>query len=123
MRMFAYLKGVPSLQRKQEIAELLENVQLDDVSGWDRRELLVWRINPSGVYLSTLQVADHKVSTYSGGMKRRLSVALAFVGNPKVVFLGRYIQLQYVHTRVRCTMSSILLGEVYYVCTVWCGKV
>lgn len=28
------------------------------------------------------------MSTYSGGMKRRLSVALAFLGDPKVVFLG-----------------------------------
>ena len=110
MRMFAYLKGVPSLQRKQEITELLENVQLDDVSGWDWRELLVWRSNSSGAYLSTSQVADHKVSTYSGGMKRRLSVALAFVGNPKVVFLGRYSYSMYIRTRVRCTMSSILLG-------------
>jgi ABC-type multidrug transport system ATPase subunit len=27
------------------------------------------------------------VSSYSGGMKRRLSVALALVGNPKIVFL------------------------------------
>ena len=102
LRMFAFLKGVPSLQRKQEIKELLENVQLDDVSGWNWCELLVWHINPSGVYLSTLQVADHKVSTYSGGMKRRLSVALAFVGNPKVVFLGRY-------------SMPMMYGAVYYV--------
>ena len=31
--------------------------------------------------------ADKASSTFSGGMKRRLSVALALIGNPKVVFL------------------------------------
>lgn len=33
------------------------------------------------------KVADCVVSSFSGGMKRRLSVALAFIGNPKVVVL------------------------------------
>lgn len=32
-------------------------------------------------------VADKQVKTYSGGMKRRLSVAISFIGNPKVVYL------------------------------------
>jgi ABC-type multidrug transport system ATPase subunit len=32
-------------------------------------------------------VADKQVKTYSGGMKRRLSVAISFVGNPSVVYL------------------------------------
>ena len=35
-----------------------------------------------------LDVADNAVGTYSGGMKRRLSVALSFIGNPRAVFLG-----------------------------------
>jgi ABC-type multidrug transport system ATPase subunit len=34
-----------------------------------------------------LAVADQKVSTFSGGMKRRLSVMLATIGDPKVVYL------------------------------------
>ena len=34
-----------------------------------------------------LQVADHRVKTFSGGMKRRLSVALSFLGDPRVIFL------------------------------------
>ena len=38
---------------------------------------------------SLLQVADRRVRTYSGGMKRRLSVALAFLGDPQIVFLGK----------------------------------
>lgn len=32
-------------------------------------------------------VADKQVKTFSGGMKRRLSVAISFIGNPKVVYL------------------------------------
>ena len=28
------------------------------------------------------------MSTFSGGMKRRLSVALSLIGDPKVIFLG-----------------------------------
>jgi len=35
-----------------------------------------------------MQVADNRVGTFSGGMKRRLSVALSFIGDPKIVFLG-----------------------------------
>jgi ABC-type multidrug transport system ATPase subunit len=30
-------------------------------------------------------VADRSVGKYSGGMKRRLSVAMALIGNPKVL--------------------------------------
>jgi ABC-type multidrug transport system ATPase subunit len=32
-------------------------------------------------------VADKQARAYSGGMKRRLSVAISFVGNPLVVYL------------------------------------
>jgi ABC-type multidrug transport system ATPase subunit len=34
-----------------------------------------------------VEAADLKVSELSGGMKRRLSVAVSLVGNPRVVFL------------------------------------
>jgi ABC-type multidrug transport system ATPase subunit len=56
------MKGVPRSAVQDEIRQLLEQVQLD-------------------------HVADHRVGTFSGGMKRRLSVAIAFVGNPEIVFL------------------------------------
>ena len=32
-------------------------------------------------------VGDRQVRTYSGGMKRRLSVAISFIGDPQVVYL------------------------------------
>jgi ABC-2 type transport system ATP-binding protein len=31
--------------------------------------------------------ADRRVSTYSGGMRRRLDIAMSLVGNPQVIFL------------------------------------
>jgi ABC-2 type transport system ATP-binding protein len=31
--------------------------------------------------------ADRKVSTYSGGMRRRLDIAMSLIGNPPVIFL------------------------------------
>lgn len=33
------------------------------------------------------EAADHRVGTYSGGMKRRIDIAMSFVGNPKIIFL------------------------------------
>lgn len=33
------------------------------------------------------QPADRRVSTYSGGMRRRLDVAMSLIGKPKVIFL------------------------------------
>jgi ABC-type multidrug transport system ATPase subunit len=37
------------------------------------------------LYLGGL--GDKLASTYSGGMKRRLSVAISFIGSPRVVYL------------------------------------
>lgn len=31
--------------------------------------------------------ADRRAATYSGGMRRRLDIALSLVGNPKIIFL------------------------------------
>lgn len=34
-----------------------------------------------------VEAADRKVSTYSGGMRRRIDIAMGLVGNPKLIFL------------------------------------
>lgn len=33
------------------------------------------------------EAADRKVGTYSGGMKRKIDIAMSIVGNPKIIFL------------------------------------
>jgi ABC-type multidrug transport system ATPase subunit len=60
--MFGRLKGVNLHSLAQEAASRLEEVRLSDV-------------------------ADAQVRTFSGGMKRRLSVAVSLIGNPLVVYM------------------------------------
>jgi ABC-2 type transport system ATP-binding protein len=62
VRLQATLQGIPRAERKQRAEELLARVGLDEA-------------------------ADRKVRGYSGGMKRRLDLALALVHRPKLLFL------------------------------------
>jgi ABC-2 type transport system ATP-binding protein len=62
LRLQATLQGVPKEKRRAHADELLERVGLADA-------------------------ADRKVSGYSGGMKRRLDLALALVHMPRILFL------------------------------------
>lgn len=62
LRLQARLYRVPSGEVEERVSHLLEIVDLADV-------------------------ADRRVKTYSGGMKRRLDLAAALVHNPTVVFL------------------------------------
>jgi ABC-2 type transport system ATP-binding protein len=62
LRLQTTLQGLPKQQRRSRGQELLERVGLADA-------------------------ADRKVGGYSGGMKRRLDLALALVHSPRVLFL------------------------------------
>ena len=62
LRLQATLQSVPKSQRESRADELLHRVGLVDA-------------------------ADRKVSGYSGGMKRRLDLALALVHSPRILFL------------------------------------
>jgi ABC-2 type transport system ATP-binding protein len=62
LRLQATLQGLPRAERRDRAAELLDRVGLKGA-------------------------ADRKVRTYSGGMKRRLDLALALVHRPRIVFL------------------------------------
>jgi ABC-2 type transport system ATP-binding protein len=62
MRLQGALHGLSRVDRKQRGQELLDRVGLADA-------------------------ADRKVRTYSGGMKRRLDLALALMHRPKILFL------------------------------------
>jgi len=59
--MFSRIKGVPNSEIDEQSSILLEKVGIDDVK-------------------------DAVVGSFSGGMKRRLSVAISAIGNPKVIF-------------------------------------
>ena len=62
LRLQTALHGVPRDERRSRAVELLERVGLT-------------------------AAADRKVRTYSGGMKRRLDLALALVHRPRILFL------------------------------------
>jgi len=62
MRLQTALQGVPKSERAARGSELLERVGLSDA-------------------------ADRKVNGYSGGMKRKLDLALALVHSPRILFL------------------------------------
>jgi ABC-2 type transport system ATP-binding protein len=62
LRLQAALHGLPRAERKKRSAELLEHVGLSEA-------------------------AERKVRGYSGGMKRRLDLALALVHRPSILFL------------------------------------
>ncbi len=62
LRLQATLQGIPRQERRVRSDELLERVGLTEA-------------------------ADRKVRGYSGGMKRRLDLALALVHRPRIVFL------------------------------------
>ena len=62
MRLQTALQGVPKAERRPRGDALLERVGLADA-------------------------ADRKVRGYSGGMKRRLDLALALVHHPRILFL------------------------------------
>jgi len=59
--MFSKIKGVPNEEIEETSVELLKQVGLDDVK-------------------------DAQCGSYSGGMRRRLSVAISAIGNPKIIF-------------------------------------
>jgi ABC-2 type transport system ATP-binding protein len=62
LKLQSTLQGVPKEERRARADELLERVGLADA-------------------------ADRKVAGYSGGMKRRLDLALALVHRPRILFL------------------------------------
>lgn len=60
--MFSLIKGVPSAEISSTSEDLLKSVCLYDVR-------------------------HAQVASFSGGMKRRLSVAISAIGDPKIIFM------------------------------------
>eukprot|EP01080_Neovahlkampfia_damariscottae_P005699 gene5699-9519_t len=62
LSLYASIKGIPFQDINREVSKLLKSVKLQ-------------------------KVGSNLVETFSGGMKRRLSVAMSLIGNPMIVFL------------------------------------
>ena len=62
MMLIASLYGIPKHEAKERAAELLDLVELS-------------------------HAADRKVETYSGGMRRRLEIAMGLINRPKILFM------------------------------------
>lgn len=62
LKLFAGLRDIPNDQIASEVERLLSEVELTEAK-------------------------KMRSSSYSGGMKRRLSVAVSLIGNPKIIFL------------------------------------
>lgn len=62
LRYFGALYTVPKTELKRKIDQLLETLGLD-------------------------HVRNKKISTFSGGMKRRINLAIGLINNPKILFL------------------------------------
>lgn len=63
IELYASIKGIPKNAVKDAVAEKLREVGLNDFDN------------------------DRLCSNYSGGMKRRLSLAIATIGSPQILFL------------------------------------
>ena len=62
MYYLAALKGITKARAREQVPELLRTVELE-------------------------QIANQKISSFSGGMKQRLLIAQALIGDPKVILL------------------------------------
>ena len=62
LRLFARIRGVPAVQLEDAISHYIAALDLQEK-------------------------ADMRVGTYSGGNKRKLSVAMSMISNPRAVFL------------------------------------
>jgi ABC-type multidrug transport system ATPase subunit len=46
--------------------------------------------------VNLLDVGNNAVRTFSGGMKRRMSVAISSIGNPKLIFMDEPVWIQFI---------------------------
>ncbi len=47
--------------------------------------------------MKLVEAANVRAGSYSGGMKRRLSVAIALIGDPKVVYLDEPVSRHFIY--------------------------
>ncbi|MDI2035500.1 ABC transporter ATP-binding protein [Paenarthrobacter nitroguajacolicus] len=86
-----------SLQVRQSISLTGQFAAVDEVLSGKENLILVAKLrhlkNPAGIaddllaQFSLTDAGPRKVATYSGGMRRRLDIAMSLIGDPKVIFL------------------------------------
>lgn len=86
-----------SLQVRQSISLTGQFAAVDEVLSGKENLILVAKLrhlkNPGRIadellaQFSLTEAGSRKVATYSGGMRRRLDIAMSLIGNPKVIFL------------------------------------
>ncbi|MEO3941303.1 ATP-binding cassette domain-containing protein [Paenarthrobacter nicotinovorans] len=86
-----------SLQVRQSISLTGQFAAVDEVLSGKENLILVAKLrhlkNPGGIAddllarFSLTEAGPRKVGTYSGGMRRRLDIAMSLIGDPKVIFL------------------------------------
>ena len=81
LEIFAELKGISGLKR--------ETVSFFLIIACPLLSLLITEqvIDDLLTSVRLLRVGRNPVGTYSGGMKRRLSVAISSIGNPKIIVM------------------------------------
>ena len=87
----------------QDIALFEELTVMDNLRCWSRlpRDLTRKRIDEVSAELSLTAIADQKVMTLSGGMKRRVNLAVAMLGNPSLMVLDEpFAGVDYEHQEI-----------------------
>lgn len=101
----AFVRGISLKSNMREVHRVIgycpqSDALLDELTGAETLELfsLIHGIHPNDIktlsnkLASELNFTQHinkKVREYSGGNKRKLSTAIALIGNPAVVYLGK----------------------------------
>ena len=97
----AVVNGFDVATRAEDVRESFsltgQFAAVDDILSGQENLVLVARLrhlkNPGGIADDLLErfaltdAAARRVSTYSGGMRRRLDIAMSLIGNPPVIFL------------------------------------
>lgn len=104
----AFVRGISLKSHMPEVHKVIGycpqfDALLEDLTGAETLELfsLLRGIHPSNIPalshrlatdLNFMQHINKKVDEYSGGNKRKLSTAVALIGNPVLVFLGKCLK-------------------------------
>lgn len=89
LKLFAGIKGLPPARQEDEITNLIAEVglQVRRSQQLSLGSLLMMLLTCIPSRRSTQEKTHSEAASLSGGQKRRLSVAIALIGDPQVVFL------------------------------------